>query len=95
MYRYGELTVQNDVSVDNVYNILAGKLTAVLGRDEEKDVFDIVSICLMYAFNWMDILEAAHEKESFDGYILIERLKSFPPEWIENLKLIEKNNDDE
>ena len=36
MYRYGELTVQNDVSVDNVYNILAGKLTAVLGRDEEK-----------------------------------------------------------
>jgi hypothetical protein len=43
----------------------------------------------------MDILEAAHEKESFDGYILIERLKSFPPEWIENLKLIEKNNDDE
>ena len=51
MYRYGELTVQNDVSVDNVYNILAGKLTAVLGRDEEKDVFDIVSICLMYAFN--------------------------------------------
>ena len=95
VYRYGELTVQNDVSVDNVYNILAGKLTAVLGRDEEKDVFDIVSICLMYAFNWMDILEAAHEKESFDGYILIERLKSFPPEWIENLKLIEKNNDDE
>ena len=65
-------------------------MTAVLGRDEEKDVFDIVSICLMYDFNWIDILQAAHEKESFEDYILIERLKSFPLDWIANLKLIKK-----
>lgn len=67
-------------------------MTAVLGRDEEKDVFDIVSICLMYDFNWADVLEAAHEKEGFDDYVLIERLKSFPLEWLENLKLIKKTD---
>ena len=92
VYRYGKSTVQNGVSVDNVYNILANKLTAVLGRDEEKDVFDIVCICLMYDFNWIDILQAAHEKEGFEDYILIERLKSFPLEWIKNLKLIKKTD---
>jgi hypothetical protein len=92
VYRYGKSTVQNGVSVDNVYNILANKLTAVLGRDEEKDVFDIVCICLMYDFNWTGILQAAHEKEGFEDYILIERLKSFPLEWIKNLKLIKKTD---
>ncbi|MGI5084533.1 nucleotidyl transferase AbiEii/AbiGii toxin family protein [Treponema putidum] len=90
VYRYGKSNITNGISVDNVYNILANKLTAVLGRDEEKDVFDIVAICLMYDFNWVDILQAAHEKESFEDYILIERLKSFPLDWIANLKLIKK-----
>ena len=90
VYRYGKSNITNGISVDNVCNILAGKLTAVLGRDEEKDVFDIVSICLMYDFNWIDILQAAHEKESFEDYILVERLKSFPLDWIANLKLIKK-----
>ena len=90
VYRYGKSNLKNGVPVDNVYNILANKLTAVLGRDEEKDVFDIVSICLMYDFNWADILEAAHEKEGFDDYVLIERLKSFPLVWFKNLKLIKK-----
>ena len=90
VYRYGKSNITNGISVDNVCNILANKLTAVLGRDEEKDVFDIVSICLMYDFNWIDILQAAHEKESFEDYILVERLKSFPLDWIANLKLIKK-----
>lgn len=92
VYRYGMSNIKDGIAVDNVYNILANKLTAVLGRDEEKDVFDIVSICLMYDFNWEDVLEAAHEKEGFDDYVLIERLKSFPLEWLENLKIIKKTD---
>jgi len=90
VYRYGISNIKNGIPIDNVYNILANKLTAVLGRDEGKDVFDIVCICLMYDFNWADILQAAHEKENFEDYILIERLKSFPLDWLENLKLIKK-----
>lgn len=90
VYRYGKSNIKDRIAVDNVYNILANKLTAVLGRDEEKDVFDIVSICLMYDFNWADILAAAHEKEGFDDYVLIERLRSFPLEWLTYLKLIKK-----
>ncbi|MGI5172131.1 nucleotidyl transferase AbiEii/AbiGii toxin family protein [Treponema sp. OMZ 840] len=92
VYRYGMSNIKDGIAVDNVYNILANKLTAVLGRDEEKDVFDIVSICLMYDFNWANVLEAAHEKEGFGDYVLIERLKSFPLEWLENLKLIKKTD---
>ena len=90
VYRYGISNIKNGIPIDNVYNILANKLTAVLGRDEEKDVFDIVCICLMYDFNWADILQSAHKKENFEDYILIERLKSFPLDWLENLKLIKK-----
>ena len=90
VYRYGKSNIKDRIAVDNVYNILANKLTAVLGRDEEKDVFDIVCICLMYDFNWADILQSAHKKENFEDYILIERLKSFPLDWLENLKLIKK-----
>lgn len=92
VYRYGKSNIRDRIAVDNVYNILANKLTAVLGRDEEKDVFDIVSICLMYDFNWADILDAAHEKEGFDDYVLIERLRSFPLVWLKNLKLIKKTD---
>ena len=88
VYKYGVSNKICDCAVDNVFNILANKLTAVLGRDEEKDVFDIVSICLMYAFDWKIILEAAHQKESFENCMLIERLKTFPLCWLENLKLI-------
>lgn len=90
VYRYGISNIKNGIPIDNVYNILANKLTAVLGRDEEKDVFDIVCICLMYDFNWAGILQSAHKKENFEDYILIERLKSFPLDWLENLKLIKK-----
>ena len=90
VYRYGISNIKNGIPIDNVYNILANKLMAVLGRDEEKDVFDIVCICLMYDFNWADILQSAHKKENFEDYILIERLKSFPLDWLENLKLIKK-----
>lgn len=60
-----------DFAVDNVFNILANKLIAVIGCDEEKDVFDIVSVCLMYAFDWKMVLKAAHQKEYVDDYILI------------------------
>ena len=84
VYRYGISNIKNGIPIDNVYNILANKLTAVLGRDEEKDVFDIVCICLMYDFNWAGILQSAHKKENFEDYILIERLKSFPLDWLKN-----------
>ena len=88
VYKYGISNKIRDFAVDNVFNILANKLTAVIGRDEEKDVFDIVSVCLMYEFDWKMILKAAHQKEYFDDCTLIERLKTFPLWWLENLKLI-------
>lgn len=90
VYRYGKSNIINGIKVDNVFNILANKLTAILSRDEEKDVFDIVNISLAYDFYWTDILDAAHKKEVFEDYSLLERLKTFPLNWFEKLKLIKK-----
>jgi predicted nucleotidyltransferase component of viral defense system len=45
-YQYGR--------IDTPTNILANKLTALIGRDKPKDIFDIIEISLNYSFNWMD-----------------------------------------
>lgn len=88
VYKYGISNNRDGLVIDNVFKILANKLTAVLGRDEEKDVFDIACICLLYEFDWKVILEAAHQKEYFDDCTLIERLNTFPLYWIKNLNVI-------
>ena len=46
-YKYGWL--------DNPLNILSNKLTALIGRDEPKDIFDIIHLSLKYSFNWPEI----------------------------------------
>lgn len=88
VYRYGKSNLTHGFLIDNIYNILANKITAILGRDEEKDVFDLVSICKFYEFNWADILEIAFKKLYFEEAVLIERLTTFPLQWLQNLRLI-------
>ena len=37
--------------IDNVENILSNKITAVIGRDNPKDIFDIYLIWKLYEFS--------------------------------------------
>jgi hypothetical protein len=90
--RYKDVIVsENNFLIDNVENILSNKLTAVIGRDNPKDVFDIYLICLFYSFSWEDILNSAHEKAGFSNEDLVIRLKSFPVELFGRINCVDNN----
>lgn len=81
--------LENGYLIDTIENILSNKLTAVMGRDNPKDVFDIYLISKFYSFDWREILEAAHLKAGFEMDDLIIRLKTFPPELLSSIKLVD------
>lgn len=76
--------------IDNIENILSNKITAVLGRDNPKDIFDIFLIAKFSSFKWIDILDAAHKKASFNDEDLIVRLKSFPLSLMDRVNIIDR-----
>ena len=75
--------------IDHIENILSNKITAVLGRDNPKDVFDIFLISNFHTFHWADILLSAKEKAMFNHEDLVVRLKSFPLKMLHKIKLID------
>ena len=85
--RYKDVVAkENGYIIDTIENILSNKLTAVIGRDNPKDIFDIYLICRFYDFEWGEILKAAHKKASFMHEDLIVRLKSFPTSLLETIR---------
>lgn len=50
--------------VDSIVNILTNKITALIGRNEIKDVVDVWAISTNYSFDWKTILELASQKEA-------------------------------
>jgi predicted nucleotidyltransferase component of viral defense system len=90
-FRYKEPIVnEKNYLLDNIENILSNKITAVIGRDNPKDIFDIYLICKFYKFDWKEILKSAHQKAGFCDEELIVRLKSFPQELLGEIKIIDK-----
>ncbi|MFB6306353.1 MAG: nucleotidyl transferase AbiEii/AbiGii toxin family protein, partial [Flavobacteriales bacterium] len=85
-YRWGGTKKAGEIPVDNICNIMANKLTALLSRDEPKDVFDIVKIAENYQFNWIKMYHIALEKQLMNEQDIAMRLSGFPVEW-----MIEKN----
>ncbi len=89
-FRYKNPIVnESNYLLDNIENILSNKITAVIGRDNPKDIFDIYLIWKFYNFDWNDILESAHQKAGFCDEELIVRLKSFPKELLWEIKIID------
>jgi hypothetical protein len=69
--------------VDNLDNILANKLSAIIGRDDPKDVIDIWIIAQNGNSDWKSIFRNAGSKaEGIFPPSVCERLDSFPVEWI-------------
>ena len=77
-YRAGVPLKSNQGNIDTVTNILANKLTAVVGRDEPKDVFDIVTIAAHFSFNWKEIFNHSKEKALLNEIDIEQRLFAFP-----------------
>lgn len=84
-YYVGNVKLIGNLRVDNPQNILCNKLTAIIGRDEPKDVFDIICIANNYSFNWKDIFKETKEKSVLNEIDLIERLENFPIELFQNV----------
>lgn len=76
--RWGDPIPVNQIQVDNPANILANKLTAIPGREEPKDVFDIVRIALSYSFNWRDVMEQSLKKALVAEEDVAMFLSTFP-----------------
>jgi predicted nucleotidyltransferase component of viral defense system len=87
----GVVVTKDNIIIDNIENILSNKITAVIGRDNPKDIFDIYLIATNYDFSWEDIMESAHEKAGFNDDELLVRLKSFPSDLMKNIKLKDNN----
>lgn len=90
--RYKEASIlKNGYKIDTIENILSNKITAVIGRDNPKDIFDIYLISKFYTIDWTEILESAGEKSVFNFDDLIIRLKSFPASLLQNINVIDKD----
>lgn len=75
--------------VDTVRNILSNKLCAVMGRDEGRDIADIVHISKARAFSWDWILNEALQKESFQLEALVFRLDTFPMKMLATVPFVD------
>jgi len=89
-YRHGEPLVTKDrYLIDTVENILANKLTAIIGRDNPKDIFDLLLIHSHYTVSWPDILDAAHKKAGFSNDELVIRIQTFPRHMLNQISCID------
>lgn len=79
-YRVGNPSVVDFGLIDIPLNILSNKITTILGRDEPKDVFDIIYISSNYSFNWKEIFYHAKQKAVINEIDVEERLTTFPAE---------------
>ncbi|MBV6511605.1 MAG: hypothetical protein FMNOHCHN_01087 [Ignavibacteriaceae bacterium] len=69
-YQYGLL--------DTPLNILSNKITAILGRDEPKDIFDLVSLSHNFSFTWEAVFQIAKAKALINEIDFSQRIRSFP-----------------
>ncbi len=88
VYREGKSVKFDRIRVDNIFNILTNKLSAIIGRDEEKDIFDLFVIARHESFDWGEILSIANKKTNIEKETLVYRLEAFPLVWLDNIKEI-------
>ncbi|MCI5150594.1 MAG: hypothetical protein D3916_14620 [Candidatus Electrothrix sp. MAN1_4] len=88
--RFGDFSYQKGYRLDNTMNILSNKITAVIGRDNPKDVFDIFLIARYQPVDWGKILAEASEKLHFQKEDLLYRLRTFPYSLLNSLNLVDE-----
>lgn len=90
--RYKDVVIlDNGYVIDNIKNILSNKLTAIIGRDNPKDIFDLYLIAKYHDINWKEIIISAKDKTNFAMEDLLVRLKSFPRSWLKRINLIDED----
>jgi predicted nucleotidyltransferase component of viral defense system len=90
-FRYSKPILFKQILVDNVRNILSNKISAIIGRDEAKDIFDIICISKNYNFNWYDVFMDAKAKSALNEIDVLRRIDEFPVEWLKDIEKIDFN----
>lgn len=89
VYRSGRsVRMETGIVVDNLQNLAANKICAILGRDDPKDVFDVYIIHRHQAVQWPLVLEDAAKKCAFDPETLMFRLNAFPLQLLDDLHVV-------
>ncbi|EFI36227.1 protein of unknown function DUF1814 [Desulfonatronospira thiodismutans ASO3-1] len=92
VYRSGKnVRTKKGLVLDNLLNLCANKVCAILGRDEPKDVFDLYTVYRHDPQDWAVVMEEAGKKCVLDRETLAFRLDSFPVELVESLHVLDKN----
>lgn len=78
------------IVLDNMLNLAANKVCAVLGRDDPKDVFDLHTIFKNTTLRWSDVMAEAGKKCALDPEALYFRLASFPLNLLDLLHVPDK-----
>ncbi|MEE8441024.1 MAG: nucleotidyl transferase AbiEii/AbiGii toxin family protein [Spirochaetia bacterium] len=79
VYRHGASQMSpQGYPLDNVTNIFANKICAVLGRDEPKDIFDLCTLMQVAEVSPANLLPIVQRKCAMDLEDLEHRLVSFP-----------------
>lgn len=93
-YKWGPVLISNGfVPLDNPANILSNKLTALVSREEPKDVFDIVSLAEHFSFEWKEIYHHANEKQGMNEIDVSNKLASFPVKLLNQLSWFKNSPD--
>ncbi|MEA3496323.1 MAG: nucleotidyl transferase AbiEii/AbiGii toxin family protein [Bacteroidota bacterium] len=64
--------------IDTPINILSNKLSALINRDEPKDIFDIIHLSLKYKFNWKTVFFETKEKNIINEIDVEQKINTFP-----------------
>lgn len=76
--------------VDNINNILSNKLSAIMGRDEPKDIVDIWAIAKENQIDWKHIFTSANSKAvGIFPPDVARKLTEFNPELLKLIKWID------
>ena len=90
VYRFGKSTrTPEGIVLDNIENIAANKVCAVLGRDEPKDVFDLYTLFCNARMDWGTVLTASAKKCALDKEVFEYRLNSFPVDLVDLLPVLD------
>ncbi len=74
--------------IDSWQNILSNKITA-LGRNEAKDIADIVLMANQFKFNWRNVIDSARQKDTWVEEISVSQaIHNFPTEALTRVKWI-------
>ncbi len=96
-FRVGSHQKIDGILVDNVANIMTNKISALIGRDELKDIVDVREICRTFKFDWGKVLDASLNKEaSVDSEYIDYKLSNLArflgnhPDFLESINWIRK-----